>query len=165
MRFFGGWCALAVMASVAQAQGSDSLRITRQQAIAEALAKNPLLDVAREQTAQARARVVEAKAIPDPQLAGSVGNHTNFQGGAQTIPVSLGLNVPDPFKLYRAGQVATTGLHTAEQNTRLQQQTIAVQTSQAYDQLLAAVQHRRDLTESLVAARAFLARTQAQYNA
>lgn len=168
MRSLWGWCALAVCAGAgaAHAQNSiDTTRLTRQQAIAEALAKNPLLDVAREQTAQARARVVEAKAIPDPLLAASVGNNPNLQGAASAIPVSVGLAVPDPWKLHRAGQVATTGLQSAEANLRLQQQTIAVQTSQAYDQLLAAVQHQRDLRDALTAARGFLARTQAQYAA
>src|SRR3569832_2386967 len=50
------------------AQGGDSLRLSRRQAIAEALNRNAQLEIAREQTAQARARRVTAIAVPDPTL-------------------------------------------------------------------------------------------------
>ena len=49
-------------------QGTDSLHLSRRQAIAEALTRNAQLEIAREQTAQARARRVTAIAIPDPTL-------------------------------------------------------------------------------------------------
>ncbi|HET7372246.1 MAG TPA: hypothetical protein VFJ20_02645, partial [Gemmatimonadaceae bacterium] len=94
MRFSTGLCALAVCAGVASAQPSadgrpalarpernqtvapsrvgaqqaDSLRLSRRQAIAEALVRNAQLEIAREQTAQARARRVSAIAVPDPTL-------------------------------------------------------------------------------------------------
>ena len=74
MRLFLGLCALAAQSGAAFAQtrtGSfaDSLRLSRRQAIAEALTRNAQLEIAREQTAQARARRVTAIAIPDPQAA------------------------------------------------------------------------------------------------
>src|SRR4249919_2338871 len=46
----------------------DLLCLTREQAIAQALAKNPQLQVAAEQAAQARARKVQGTAMPDPQF-------------------------------------------------------------------------------------------------
>ena len=91
MHNYFGFLTLAISASVASAQASnasrsasapasitsgsasarqatDSLRLSRRQAIAEALTRNAQLEIAREQTAQARARRVTAIAIPDPTL-------------------------------------------------------------------------------------------------
>lgn len=149
----------------AGAQGADSLRLTRQQAITEALTNNPLIDVAREQMIESRARRVEATALPDPVFDAEWDDQEHLFYGSQSLPVSLGLTIPDPMKLHRAGEVATAAIDSNEQNLRLQRQTIAVQTSQAYDALLAAYQHTRDLTDALTAARDFLAKTQAQYAA
>ena len=93
MRLLSGMCALAAIGSAASAQtsgssspasppiqststqragqarqGTDSLRLSRRQAIAEALTRNPQIDVAREHIAEARARRVTAVAVPDPSL-------------------------------------------------------------------------------------------------
>src|SRR4051812_6538235 len=91
MRIALGLCALAGTASVASAQvlntsrstpaptsttparsaalqATDSLRLSRRQAIAEALNRNAQLEIAREQTAQARARRVTGISVPDPSL-------------------------------------------------------------------------------------------------
>ena len=56
------------MNSSSSAQQQDSLRLGRRQAIAEALGHNAQLEIAREQTAEARARHVTAIAVPDPTL-------------------------------------------------------------------------------------------------
>jgi outer membrane protein TolC len=189
MRIALGLCALAAFGSVASSQqpaatgpspalatvavrtpspgsqGADSLRLTRQQAITEALTNNPLIVVAREQTSESRARRVEATALPDPVFDAEWDYQQHVLSGSQSNPISLGLTIPDPLKLQRAGDVATADIHSNEQNLRLQQQTIAVQTSQAYDALLAAFQHQKDLTDALTAARDFLTKTQAQYTA
>ena len=73
------WIAvLALVAGTASAQSyvrptpaalpADTLRLTRREAIAQALLANPLLDIAREQTAQVRAQRIEGISIPEPAL-------------------------------------------------------------------------------------------------
>src|SRR5580658_7798171 len=131
MRIALGLCALAAFGSVASSQqpptagpspalgtvagrtppigsqGTDSLRLTRQQAITEALANNPLIDVAREQTSQAFARHVEVTSLADPIFDAEWDNQEHFLSGSQNTPVSLGLTITDPIKLRRAGDVET----------------------------------------------------------
>src|SRR4051794_15489946 len=112
MRFITGLCAVAILGGGAAAQAPDSTRpalapipsgpgplatrpagdtivLTRRDAIAQALARNAQLEVAREQTAQARARKVTATAIPDPQLTAGYDQLTNpfSLGGAGSRPV------------------------------------------------------------------------------
>ncbi len=65
-------------ASRASAAYPDTLRLTRSEAVAAALANNPQLEVAREQTSQARARRVQAVAIPDPTLVASLDQQPGF---------------------------------------------------------------------------------------
>src|SRR4051812_5323392 len=88
---------------VAQAPGDvrrDSLVLTRSAAIAGALANNPQLDIAREQTAQAKARRVQAVAIPDPAFALSFDDQPGFFqfGTAGQRNAGLGLLIPFPDK-------------------------------------------------------------------
>src|SRR4051812_48554300 len=102
-----------VTAGTLQAQvPRDSAAITRQQAIAQALAHNPQLDVAQEQTAQARARVSEATALPDPGISGSfddLSGPTRFgTRGGHTIGADLAIPFPDKIRL--AGAVAKAGV-------------------------------------------------------
>jgi len=64
---------LTLGASVtASAQRRDSttqvLRVTREDAIKQALSRNPTLAVARAQVAQAQARVTQAYALPEPSF-------------------------------------------------------------------------------------------------
>src|SRR5437868_13732572 len=122
MRLTLGLCALAIPAGVASAQVSaagnsrpapaptsirssnqlaaqpqrDSLRLSRRQAIAEALTRNAQLEIAREQTAAARARRVTAISIPDPTLTAAYDQAAGpfTFGGAGARPVALRLNVP-----------------------------------------------------------------------
>src|SRR5690348_11976285 len=74
MRFSFALCAVVAFSEVAPAQQRaatqiiDSLRLTRRQAIAEALTHNAQLEVARQQTAQSRARRIEGISIPDPAV-------------------------------------------------------------------------------------------------
>ena len=69
--------AIAAFAAAAPlaAQTGDSaapMRIDRDAAIKEALAHNPTLAVAREQIAQARARVTQGYALPEPSVSAAV---------------------------------------------------------------------------------------------
>ncbi|HEY4216187.1 MAG TPA: TolC family protein [Gemmatimonadaceae bacterium] len=169
MRLIAGLCALAVCGGVvsAQAPTTDSLRLSRRQAIAEALTRNAQLDIAREQTAEARARRVTAIAIPDPSLSAAYDqiNSPFTFGGAPSKPVSLGLDIPFPDKFRLNNRIGLADIGANESNYRLQTQTIANQTSATYDSLLVALQHRADLVEAQTLANDFLTRTQARFNA
>ena len=73
--------------------------LTRSAAIEAALAYNPQLDIAREQTAQARARRVQAIAIPDPSLTASLDGQPGFlQLGNAQYRVATASKSPADFK-------------------------------------------------------------------
>jgi cobalt-zinc-cadmium efflux system outer membrane protein len=197
MRLFSGLCALAACGGAASAQvaaasrsataathgttsipapgsalapqqqAGDSLRLGRRQAIGEALVHNAQLEVAREQTAEARARRVTAIAVPDPTLSAAYDqlNGPFTFGGAPSRPVALGLTVPFPDKFRLNSRIGWADIHASESNYRLQQQTVVLGTSAAYDSLLVALQHRVNLREARDLAADFLKRTQARYDA
>ena len=146
---------------------ADSLRLTREQAVALALANNPQLAVAREQTNEFRAARVTARSIPDPAVTASLDNQSNFfrsgTGGAKNVGV--GLTVPFPNKLRLQGAVATGDVGAAEANYLALRQQLAATTSQAYDSLLVAIRHLSDTKESLQLSGDFLNRTQARFDA
>lgn len=146
---------------------SGALALTREQAIALALARNPQLQVAREQVAQARARVVQATAIPDPTLsATAVGQAGPFSPrGAQEHDVALGVTIPFPDRIRLAGHVAQADVQTAELSYDQLRQLVASQTSQTYDSLLVALRHQDDFQQARQLARDFLTRTEARYQA
>ena len=93
-RFLVGACAIALWANAIAGQQTpsllgtpatqgDSLRLTRAAAVAMALARNPQLEVAREQTAQFRALQVQARAFPDPAVTASLDQQRGlFRSGA-----------------------------------------------------------------------------------
>ena len=173
MRFYYTLCAFVALSDAASAQQQttgligDSLRLTRRQAIAEALAHNPQLDVARQQTAQARARRVEAIAIPDPALTAAYDQSPRpFSfGSAGARDVQLSFLIPFPTKIWQRNRVAEGDIGSFESNYRLQTQLIASQTSQQYDSLLVARKHRDVLIEGRTLSQDFLKRTQARYAA
>ncbi|HEY6830016.1 MAG TPA: TolC family protein, partial [Gemmatimonadaceae bacterium] len=190
MRLTIGLCALAVPASVASAQMSngtrsaptqtsttsarstgtqatDSLRLSRRQAIAEALARNAQLEIAREQTAQARARRITAISVPDPTLTAAYDQESGpfGFGGAASKPVAIGLTVPFPDKFRLNNRIGLADIGASESNYRLQQQTVVLQASATYDSLLVALKHRVNLREARDLAADFLKRTQARYDA
>jgi cobalt-zinc-cadmium efflux system outer membrane protein len=172
MRLLLGLCALAAQSGVAFAQtpvGSspDSLHLSRRQVIAEALTRNAQLEIAREQTAQARARRVSAIAVPDPTT--TIG-YDQLNGpftfrGAPSKPASLELDVPFPDKFRLNNRAGWADIHAYESNYRLTQQSIALQASTTYDSLLVALQHRDNLTEARDLATDFLKRTQIRFDA
>jgi len=149
-------------------QGGDSLRLSRRQAIAEALNRNAQLEIAREQTAQARARRVTAIAVPDPTLsAGYDGLSGPFSFGAPgaSRPVQVDLDIPFPTKFRLNNKIGWADIRANESNYRLQQQTVALQASSTYDSLLVALRQREILRESRTLAADFLKRTQARFDA
>ncbi len=174
MRIFTGLCVLATTGGAAVAQipagrpsSADSIRLSRRQAIGEALTNNAQLEVAREQTNEARARRVTAVAIPDPQLSAGFDQLTGpiSFGGAPARPVALELSVPFPDKFRLNHRIGTADVRNFEFNLRLQQQLVAFATSAAYDSLLVALRHYAEQQETLQLAQNFLRRTQARFEA
>lgn len=169
MRLIEGLFALATLGSAmsARAQSTDSLHLSKRQAIAEALTHNAQLEVAREQTAEARGRRVSAVALRDPTLSAAYdqlpGPLTFGRAGAK--PVALGQSFPFPDKFRLNNRIGNAGIRQFESNYRLQQHTIVNQTSATYDSLLLAFRHRDNLREALTLASDFLTRTQARFTA
>ena len=142
-------------------------RVSRREAVVEALARNPALEASREQVAQARARVAEAKALPDPTFEATLEQQQSFlkPSTATSKDLGVGLTLPFPTKLHLAGRVATADLRAAEfALAQLGNQTAAL-AAQAYDGLLVAERHRQDLTDGRGFADDFLKRTDARFQA
>jgi outer membrane protein, heavy metal efflux system len=151
----------------AMQQDSAPLTVTRRQAIAQALANNPQLEASREQIAQARARRVEATALPDPGLSGSLEDQTGALqlGSAGSSTIGVGFTVPFPYRQHLRGKLATSDVRVAEFSYTQLQQLIGSQTAQSYDALLVALRHARDLTQAHELALDFVKKTQARFNA
>ncbi|MDQ6611469.1 MAG: TolC family protein [Gemmatimonadota bacterium] len=163
----GSYLCLVPARAGAQARGVDSLRLSRAEAIAEALQRNAQLEIAREQTAQARGRRAQAIALPDPTLsAGFDGAPGPFRfGAAGTRPVSVGLSIPFLDKFRLNNRIGNADIRASESNYRLEQQNVALQASATYDSLLVAYRHREILTDTRKLASDFLIRTQARFDA
>jgi cobalt-zinc-cadmium efflux system outer membrane protein len=165
--------ALAVAAAVSDASAQSASAqtaapgLTRRQAVDEAVARNPAIAAAREQVEQARARVSEALAFPDPSFVATLEQQVSFlkPRTAMTQDYGLGLTLPFPDKFHLRGEAARGDLHAAESSlTKLQQQ-IASQTFEAYDALLVALKHQEDLEEGMTLSQDFLKRTEARFEA
>ena len=147
------------------AAGGEPLRLSREQAIHEALARNPGLMASQEQIEQARAQVVVAAAFPDPTFSADVTgeshpfNPTSGTGSDQGV----GVTVPFPGKIGMRRAVAQSAVGAAEFSLIQLRQQVASQTVQAYDALLVAVRHREDLLKSKEYASDFLEKTQARF--
>ncbi|MEO8333419.1 MAG: TolC family protein [bacterium] len=157
-------------AIAAQAPGivrRDSLVLTRGAAIAAALANNPQLDIAREQTAQAKARRVQAIAIPDPAFTLSLDDQPGFLrlGSAQQRNSAVDLAIPFPDKFRLRNTIATSDVRSAELGYTSVRQQLAAQTSSSYDILLVSTKHREIFQMNRGFAADFLAKTQARYEA
>jgi cobalt-zinc-cadmium efflux system outer membrane protein len=157
----------ALVPRVAAAETPATIRLTRQQAIDTARAQNPALEAMREQVEQARARVSEATALPDPTFEATLEEEKGFlsPGTAASKDLGLGLTVPFPTKLKLGGDVARSDWRATELSVHLLRQEIAAEASQAYDALLVAVRHREDLTQARALAQDFLTKTEARLRA
>ncbi len=155
--------ALAALGSVALGGGPvpgrsapdtvPPLALTRRQAVARALASNPQLLAAREQVAQARARVWEAVQIPDP-----AGTYTPKSEEAGIV-----FSVPFPDKLRLSGSAAHSELKASEFDYQEARQQIASRTEQAYDAVLVALRHEADFRNAVGLADDFVQKTQARF--
>ena len=169
--FIGTTFTSLAVSSAARAQQGDNttpvFRVTREQAIRQALARNPTLAVAREQVAQAKARVSQARALPEPSIGASiVGQPGAFRPRAgNESDLSVGVTIPFPGKILLQGQAAKGDLGSIDEAYTLQRQLVVFQTNQAYDSLLVSLKHRQDLEEARKLTQDFLAKTQARFNA
>ena len=152
-------------AQTTAAPARDSIALTRAAAIGAALARNPQLDVAREQAAQARARRTQAVAIPDPTATASLDDQPGFLqlGQAPSKNVVVGLDVPFPDKFRLRNRVASADVRSADLSVESLRQTLVAATSAAYDTLLVANRHHAIVTMSRDLAADFLKKTQARY--
>jgi len=153
----------------AQMQDSTTapLRLDRNEAITEALAHNPTLAVAREQIAQARARVTEGYALPEPSVSAAVlgANGIARPHSSNETDLGIGITIPFPNKIILRGQAAKGDLGNFDELYIQQRQLVASQTAQAYDSLLVALRHREDLLVTKSLAEDFVKKTEARFNA
>ncbi len=157
--------AQTVVVPTIPAPDTRALRMTRQQAIDEALARNPALAAARAQVEEARAGVVSAAAIADPTFGFDVAGQRNAfnPGSANASDQAVGVTVPFPGHRGLRRDVAIGALRAAEFNVTQLRQQIASQTAQAYDALLVALRHRVDLQQARELANDFVQKTQARF--
>jgi cobalt-zinc-cadmium efflux system outer membrane protein len=132
-----------------------------------ALARNPQLEVAREQTAQFRAAQVQARALPEPAVTASLdqqpGLFRSAGGGQKNIGAGVSVPFPDKFRL--RNNVAAGDVGAAEAAYQSLRRLIAAQTADVYDSLLLAMRHQADISEGKQLADDFLQRTQARFQA
>jgi outer membrane protein TolC len=160
---------LAVPALPAQESAGAALpaRLSRAQAVQEALAHNPAIAAAREQVEEAKAGITVATAWADPSLVTEADQLSSFlkPRSASEHDVGLQFTVPFPNRTRLNGKVAhATWQQTQHALVLLQQQT-AAQTAQAYDAILVALRHHDDLQQSQEMSRQFLEKTDARFRA
>lgn len=154
---------IALCALTATAQ--EPLRLSRADAVREALTRNPALVAARAQVEETRAAVVTATAFADPTLSLDVAGQSHLlnPGSNNASDQGVGFTVPFPGKRKLRGEVATADLKAAEFNVTQLQQQIAAQTAQAYDAILVAARHRENLLQAKGFASDFVDKTQARF--
>ena len=157
--------ALLAISVAASAQTLEPLRLSRQQAIDEALVRNPALAAARAQVEEARANVVTAAAFADPTFAADIAGQTHILNPASRngSDQGFGVTLPFPGKRGLRRDVATADLRAAEFNLTQLRQQVASQAAQAYDAILVALRHREDLQQSKELAADFVKKTQARF--
>jgi cobalt-zinc-cadmium efflux system outer membrane protein len=148
-----------------QTPSPGPLRLSRQEAVNEALAHNPALSAAREMVSEAKAQITIATAIPDPQLVTEIDQERNFLNPGSGVEKDIGVQftVPFPYRTHLNGNIARAGWKQAQYSlSQLQQQT-ASQTAQAYDAYMVAQRHRNDLLQSKDIAAQFLSKSEIRY--
>lgn len=163
-------CAVMCCAATGLAQAANPaelLRLSRAQAIDEALARNPGLTAARAQVAEARAAVVVATSLADPTLAIDVAGQTNAfnPSSGNASDQAFGVTIPFPGKIGLRRQAATADVRAAEFNLTQLRQQIASDAAQAYDAILVALRHREDLQQNKQLASDFVQKTEARFRA
>jgi outer membrane protein TolC len=160
-------CGLALVARTAPAQlsdttSTDTLRLTREQAVDTALARNPQLIVAREQVDEAKAQKLSTWAIPDPT---GTASYILERRAPTQKPIAANLDLPFPDKFRLNYEIGNSLVGNAAASYAALKQQIASQTAQTYDSLRVALRHRSDLTETRDLSADFLKKTQARFDA
>jgi cobalt-zinc-cadmium efflux system outer membrane protein len=158
--------AAAVQTSSAPPAGSlEPLRLSRQQAIQEALDHNPGLIAAREQVEQARAQVVVAGALSDPTFFADVAGqrHALSPASGNASDVGVGVTLPLPGRLSLRRSVATADLRASEFSLTQQRQQVALEAAQSYDAILVGLRHKEDQEQSKGFAADFLSKTRLRF--
>jgi outer membrane protein TolC len=148
-------------------RAADTSCVTRSGAVARALAANPQLQIAGAQANQARARKVAGVALPDPTFGAELDNSKAPLGiGGYTGKV-VGASITIPFvdKFRLNGRIGNAGIRQSQFDSVAVQQSIASQTSQTYDSLLAALRHEANLHQADSLARDFATKTRARFEA
>ena len=149
------------------AENPPPFRLSRAQAVQEALAHNPALAAAREQVEEAKAGISIATAWADPSLVTEADQLTSFlkPHSASEHDVGLQFTVPFPNRTRLNGRVARASWQQTQHALTQLQQLTAAQTAQAYDAILVARRHHDDLMQSQEMSRQFLEKTEARFRA
>jgi len=148
-------------------ENAPPFRLSRAQAVREALTHNPAIAAAREQVEEAKAGIAVATAWADPSLVTEADQLTSFlkPHSASEHDVGLQFTVPFPNRTRLNGRVARSTWQQTQHALILLQQQTAAQTAQAYDAILVALRHHDDLRQSQEMSRQFLEKTDARYRA
>ena len=143
-----------------QTQAPTETSVTLDDLVREALARNPAVQAAGHQVAARRARVPQARALPDPKL--SVGWMGNFQPfSVQTGDpssyrgVSAMQELPFPGKLKLRGEIASSEVAAEEADAEGVRRNVAVEVKAAYyeyfftQKALEITRQNRELLEKL----------------
>jgi cobalt-zinc-cadmium efflux system outer membrane protein len=150
-----------------RARASDTLQVSRRQAIVTALLANPQLEIARQQTLQVRAQRVEGNAIPDPSFSLS---YDSLSGpvrlrSASSQSASVGVSIPFPDKFRLRHQIGSANLRASEAQFQLFKQQVEAAAGRAYDSVVVTRVQRRNLQQARDYATEFLKRAQARFDA
>ncbi|HYX70114.1 MAG TPA: TolC family protein [Terriglobales bacterium] len=124
-------------AAPAQAPAPAETTVTLDELVREALARNPAVQAAEHQVAAGRARVPQARALPDPKLSvGWEGNIAPFsvQAGdpASYRSVSAMQEVPYPGKLKLRGEIAGSEVSAEEADAEAVRRRVTAEVKAAY---------------------------------
>ena len=149
------------------AAGEGPAGLTRAQAVAEALARNPQLAASRAQVEEARAGIAQATAFPDPAFTWTYEQQKSLLNfpSAQSRDVGAAFTVPFPDKFRLNYRISSAALRAAESALAQARQQLASQTATAYDALLVALAQLDNDREAERLSQDVLAKTQARYDA
>lgn len=137
------------LCSTPSSQPADTVCVDRATVIKRTLAANPNLRIAAALVAQARARKVQDKALPEPDFSAEWDESKGVfgSGGASTRAVGATITIPFIDKFRLRGKIGAADVASAEADSVQTRQQLAALASASYDNLLAALQRRDDLVE------------------
>jgi cobalt-zinc-cadmium efflux system outer membrane protein len=127
---------LVLLAGRESAPAAEADRLTLPAVIAEALEKNPEIQALQRRFEAARARVPQARALPDPTIA--IAPETAIGGRLGTIEYTLAQQLPFPGKLRLRGEVAQAEANQAQAEYQAKRLEVVTKVKSAYYQLFLA---------------------------